>query len=151
MGSGQKSPILRWHSLWTAPNCTLWIFRWISKHTISIHFFLTNMETNSIVFILFQILTFLSNWVSSVSAVEGLTNCEKAIIRYVICILSTKYCLVTYHNFDNTIWNEVAKHLFILYLDNVSFCRGSPSKETCAICKSQVLLSRSYVVNLMIF
>ena len=29
--------------------------------------------------------------------------------------------------------------------------RGSPSKERCAICKSQVLLSRSYVVNLMIF
>ena len=45
------------------------------------------METSSVVFILFQILTFLSSWVSSVSAVEGLTNCEKAIIRYVICIL----------------------------------------------------------------
>jgi hypothetical protein len=29
--------------------------------------------------------------------------------------------------------------------------RGSPSKERCAICKSQVLLSRSYVVNFMIF
>ena len=29
--------------------------------------------------------------------------------------------------------------------------RGSPSKERCAICKSQVLLSRSYVVNIMIF
>jgi hypothetical protein len=28
--------------------------------------------------------------------------------------------------------------------------RGSPSKERCDICKSQVLLSRSYVVNLMI-
>jgi hypothetical protein len=27
--------------------------------------------------------------------------------------------------------------------------RGSPSKERRAICKSQVLLSRSYVVNLM--
>ena len=29
--------------------------------------------------------------------------------------------------------------------------RGSPSEEKCAICKSQVLLSRSYVGNLMIF
>ena len=27
--------------------------------------------------------------------------------------------------------------------------RGSPSKESCTICKSQVLLSRSYVVNLV--
>ena len=31
------------------------------------------------------------------------------------------------------------------------YSRGSPSKERCVICKSQVLLSRSYVVNLIIF
>ena len=49
------------------------------------------------------------------------------------------------------VYKNPASDTYIVFGKYLVRDRGSPSKERCAICKSQVLLSRSFVVNLMIF
>ena len=104
-----------------------------TRNIINRHKNTTTLQTIALVIIVGSAVTFLSQ----------LDQKEKAKLYQ---ILQTFVLIFKFLNF-----NFLFLFLFVFLLLMQEIFRGFPSKEGCAICKSQVLLSRSYVVNLIIF